>query len=167
MDAKFCLYCGQLLIEKQIDGMQRLACSADNCEFVHWDNPVPVVAAIVEWDGQVVLIRNPGWPEGLFGLVTGFLEKGESPEEGAVREVNEELGLTPYAREFVGVYPFHPRNQVIIAYHVKAEGSIRTNEEIEDYQCLYPEELRPRPMGTGLALIDWLEARKAAPPAWR
>jgi NAD+ diphosphatase len=165
MEAKYCLFCGHPLTAKQVDGVQRQACSSNDCHFVYWDNPVPVVAAIVELDGQVILIHSPDWPEGMFGLVTGFLEKGESPEEGAVREVKEELGLEAYAQEFVGVYPFHLRNQVIIAYHVKAKGAIRTNEEIESYQCLYPEDLRPRPIGTGLALIDWLEGRKAA-PAW-
>jgi NADH pyrophosphatase NudC (nudix superfamily) len=55
-----------------------------------------VVAAIIECvdrDGAVLLARNHAWPERMFALVTGFLEKGESPEEAVAREVKEEVNL--------------------------------------------------------------------------
>ncbi len=41
--------------------------------------PIPVVAAIVELDGMVILARNRLWPEKMFGLVTGFLEGVRRP----------------------------------------------------------------------------------------
>jgi hypothetical protein len=47
-------------------GRERLACGA-GCGFVHWDNPAPVVAALVEYHGRVVLARNQGWAAGAFG----------------------------------------------------------------------------------------------------
>ncbi len=58
---------------------------------MHWDNPVPVVAAIVEHEGAVILARDRDWPEKMFRLVTGFLENDETPEQGVAREVKEEL----------------------------------------------------------------------------
>src|SRR5262245_5236726 len=97
-----------------IDGCVRLACSS-RCGYVFYGNPTPVVAAIVERDGAVVLVRNKGWPESWFGLVTGFLERGETPEQGVLREVKEELGLAGDVGELVGVYAFIERNQIIIA----------------------------------------------------
>ena len=75
---KFCPECGSDLAEREIDGMARLACTSPECPYVFWDNPVPVVAAIVEHSGEVILVRNAGWPEKMFGLVSGFLEKGET-----------------------------------------------------------------------------------------
>ena len=126
---------------------------------MHWDNPVPVVAAIVEHDGGVILARNKEWPEKMFGLITGFLEKAETPEEAVVREVREELSLDATAVHFVGLYPFERRNELIIAYHVPAKGEVRLNEELADYRRIVPEKLRPWDFGTGLALRDWLARR--------
>ena len=58
----------------------RLRCPA--CEWTHWNNPTPVLAAIVEIDGKVLLARNAVWPAKMFALITGFMEAGESPQEG-------------------------------------------------------------------------------------
>ena len=136
----------------------RLAC---RCGFVHWDNPVPVVAAIVEHEGAVILARNKDWPEKMYGLVTGFLEKDEHPENGVRREVKEELDLEPAAAHFVGLYPFARRNELIIAYHVPATGTVRLNEELAEVRRVAPEKLRPWDFGTGLAVADWLKRRQA------
>ena len=77
-----------------------------SCGFVLWDNPTPVVAAIVEYNGAVVLVRNKAWTQKFFGLVTGFLEKGETPDAAVLREVKEELGLAGTTAEFIGNYSF-------------------------------------------------------------
>ena len=74
-------------------GRVRLACPDPECGFVHWNNPLPVVAAIVEYEGKILLARNAAWVEGMFALITGFLENGETPEEGIAREVLEETSL--------------------------------------------------------------------------
>lgn len=155
----FCPRCAQPLVAGEYGGAQRLGCT---CGFVHWDNPVPVVAAIVEHEGGVILARNRDWPEKLFGLVTGFLEKDETPAAAVAREVQEELSLEALATDFVGLYPFARRNELIIAYHVPAAGEIRLNEELVEYRRIAPEKLRPWEFGTGLALRDWLERRKTA-----
>lgn len=138
-------------------------CPAEGCGFVFWDNPLPVVAAIVEHEGVVVLVRNHGWPEKMFGLVTGFLEKGESPEAGVLRELREELGLEGEVVRLIGVYPFEQRNELIVAYHVRAHGTITLGDEIAQHKSVPREKLRPWPFGTGLAVRDWL-ARPADAP---
>jgi len=122
---------------------------------------VPVVAAIVEHEGGVILARNRDWPEKMFGLITGFVEKGETPEAAVVREVKEELSLEALSSELVGLYPFERRNELIIAYHVPAAGELRLNEELLDYRRIAPGKLRPWEFGTGLALRDWLRRRSA------
>jgi len=131
------------------------------CGYVHWDNPVPVVAAIVEHEGAVILARNKEWPEKMYGLVTGFLEKGEAPEAGVKREVKEELDLDASAAHLVGLYPFARRNELIIAYHVPATGTLRLNEELAEVRRIAPEKLRSWDFGTGLAVADWLKRRQA------
>ena len=157
--AAFCLYCGKELITKQIEGRDYRACSGEGCDFVFWDNPLPVVAAIVEHEGKILLARNKMWPPKMYGLITGFLEKSESPESAVIREVKEELGLEGEPVSLVGLYPFHERNQLLIAYHVAAAGEIVMNEELADVISVAPEHLRPWPFGTGHAVKDWLKKR--------
>ncbi len=163
MQYKFCSQCGTLLIKAEISGRMRQKCSASGCGFVFWDNPTPVVAAIVEHAGKVILTRNKGWPENWFGIVAGFLEKGETPEQGALREVKEELGLEGEIARYVGHYAFEQRNQIIFAFHVRAWGEIVLGDELEAIQSVAPETIRPWKLGTGPALSDWLESRKKGP----
>jgi NAD+ diphosphatase len=139
----FCLLCGTRLEEREIDGRMRRACSRPDCGFVVWDNPVPVVAAVVEHRGQVILVRQKGWPEKMLGLV------------------REELGLEGSVQALIGVYAFTEMNQVILAFHVLAEGEIVLGPELDGTRAIAPGKLRPWPMGTGLAVRDWLEKRGA------
>jgi NAD+ diphosphatase len=159
---RFCPKCAQPLIDLPLAGKQRMACPDHVCGFVHWDNPLPVVAAIIEHeesDGKILLARNKAWTVEFFGLITGFLERDESPEQGIAREVMEEVGLETTATSLVGVYDFRRKNELIIAYHVKARGEIVLNEELSDYRLVAPEKLVPWDAGTGHAVKDWLARR--------
>ncbi len=163
---RFCPRCAAPLTERTVQEEVRTACSA-NCGFVHYDNPTPVVAAVVEHDGMVVLAHNRAWPQTFrtfYGLITGFLERGESAEQCALREVKEELDLVGTAATLIGVYPFEQMNQVIIAYHVPATGTVALNHELDDFRHVPPGECKAWPGGTGLALRDWLRSKGFEPP---
>lgn len=161
---RYCPRCAAALCEGDLAGRNRLYCPDSACGHVFWNNPVPVVAAVVEHDGQVILARNVAWPAGMFGLITGFLEADESPEQGVVREVAEELDLAGVVREMIGVYPFPQKNQIILAYHVQASGGpITLNEELAEYRRLAPQQVWYWPSSTGWALKEWLEARGYQP----
>jgi NADH pyrophosphatase NudC (nudix superfamily) len=162
MPFKFCPHCAQPLIERPMpeDGTLRHQCGDSSCGFVHWDNPVPVVAAIVEHEGGIILARNKAWPAPFYALITGFLEKTDpSPHEAVCREVMEELGLAADAATFIGHYAFARQNQIIMAYHVAASGVITLGDELADYRRIAPEKLRYWPVGTGPALRDWARSR--------
>lgn len=154
----FCPKCAAPLVDRVIEREARRACAA-NCGYVLYDNPTPVVAAVVEYDGAIVLARNRAWPRSFYGLITGFLERNEAPDRCALREVKEELNLDATQPTLIGVYPFERMNQVIIGYHVVATGAITLNEELDDYRLVPPQECRVWPAGTGFALRDWLRTR--------
>ena len=155
---RFCPSCATPLVRlvKDEDGgpKERLRCTA--CGFTHWDNPVPVLAAIVELEGKVLLARNAAWKAPFFALITGFMEAGETPEEGIVREVAEETGLTVESLSLVGVHEFKKKNQVIITYHARASGRVTLSPELVEYKLLAPEKVLCWPSGTGFALAQWL-----------
>jgi NADH pyrophosphatase NudC (nudix superfamily) len=162
MPFRFCPRCAAPITGSSIGAETRSVCSA-GCGFVDYDNPVPVVAAVVEHEGLIVLARNRAWPESWYALVAGFLERGETPEDAVRREVKEELGLDSSAATLIGAYAFARMNQVIIAYHVVASGTITLNEELVDYRRIEPAKCRTWAQGTGLALRDWLRSRGLEP----
>lgn len=161
---RFCPLCATPLQPRQAAGRLRQVCPAQACAYVHYSNPTPVVAALVEHQGDVLLVRNAGWPEKWYGLVTGFLEEGETPEQGVLRELHEELGLDGTVVGLIGVYPFEMRNELIVAYHVRATGEVVVGQELEAFKRVHPNDLRPWPLATGIAVKDWLEARQKLAP---
>lgn len=157
---RYCPVCAASLIQRADPGeggKLRLACPEGH--WTHWDNPFPVLAALVEVDGRILLARNAAWPEKMFALITGFLERGETPEQGVARELKEETDLDATQIDLIGVYEFISKNELIIAYHVKARGDIRLSSELVDYRLVAPDKLRPWRGGTGYAIADWLRKR--------
>lgn len=154
---RFCPQCAQPLQDQEHGGFARLACVTAGCGFVHWDNPTPVVAAVVEHEGQIILARNKLWPVSFYALITGFLERADpSPHDAIQREVKEELGLDAQGAHFIGHYPFARQNQIILAYHVPTTGTVTLGDELADYKRIDPDKARYWPVATGLALRDWL-----------
>ncbi len=169
-DVRFCPHCASELRPLEVieDGgpKTRLRCPA--CGYTHWNNPTPVLAAVIELtdrEGQLLLARNAAWTGKFFGLVTGFMEAGESPQQGVEREVAEETSLKVDALSIIGVYDFQRMNQVIIAYHAQAHGEIVLSPELAEYRLFRPEAVRCWRAGTGYALADWLR-RCGLEPQW-
>ena len=164
-ETRFCTHCATpLALRTQAEDsgdVTRLRCPA--CGWTHWNNPTPVLAAIVELDGQVLLARNAAWKGQAFGLITGFMEAGETPQEGIAREIKEETSLDVSALELVGVYDFQRMNQVIIAYHAVAHGAVRLSPELLEYRLVKPADVQCWKAGTGYALADWLRSRGYEP----
>ncbi len=166
---RFCPACATPLapIVQAEDGgdKTRLRCPA--CGWTHWNNPTPVLAAIVECvdqGGRILLARNAAWTHRMFALITGFMEAGESPEDGIRREVAEETALETLDTTLVGVHEFLRMNQVIVTYHVRARGEVRLSPELAEYKLFAPEDIRCWRAGTGLALAQWLRSRGLEPP---
>ena len=166
--ARFCQSCGtglQLQTAEEDGGpKERLRCPA--CGWTHWNNPTPVLAAVIECsdrEGQVLLARNAAWPGRMFALITGFMEAGETPEAGITREVGEETSLHVQSLGLIGVYDFKRMNQVIIAYHALARGEVKLSPELAEYKLFKLPDLRCWRAGTGYALADWLRTRGHEP----
>ena len=162
---RFCPQCAASLewLPHQEDGgyKERLSCAS--CGFIHWNNPTPVLAAIVEYRGQVLLARNAAWQNRMFALITGFMEAGETAEGGIAREVKEETNLEVSEVNLVGVYDFQRMNQVIVVYHVVADGEVALSPELAEYKLFDLDKLRCWPQGTGKGLADWLKTRGIEP----
>lgn len=165
-EMRFCPCCAtplQWMAQQEDSGLkERLRCPS--CDWTHWGNPTPVLAAVVENDqGEVLLARNALWQEGVFGLITGFMEAGESPEAGICREVLEETGLRTKALRMLGAWEFLRMNQVLIAYHVRVEGSVQLSPELVEFRWQTAQQVRCWPSGTGYALAHWVRSKGIEP----
>ncbi|HEY8709971.1 MAG TPA: NUDIX domain-containing protein [Burkholderiaceae bacterium] len=164
----FCPNCATplKLLAQMEDGGEKARLRCPGCAWTHWNNPTPVLAAVIELadrGGQVLLARNAAWSGRMFALITGFMEAGETPEEGIRREVFEETSLCVDTLGLIGVYDFQRMNQIIIAYHAVARGEIALSPELAEYRLYRPEDIKCWRAGTGYAVADWLTARGITP----
>jgi NADH pyrophosphatase NudC (nudix superfamily) len=138
---KYCPKCAKVLVKKEIDNKQRLCCTDKSCGYIFWNNPIPVVAIVVETAQGIVLAHNKMAPKEVFSIITGFLETDETPQSAAQRETKEELGLDFVSTTFLGVFPFPKANQIVIAYHIYAQGDIQLNEELDEFKIIEKKQL--------------------------
>lgn len=162
---RFCPNCAtQLAMRSEMEDSgekSRLRCPA--CDFTHWNNPTPVLAAVVEYEGKILLARNAAWEGRMFALITGFMEADETPQDGIAREIKEETNLDTASLDLIGVYDFQRMNQIIIAYHAVCTGEVRLSPELAEFRLYDFDKLKCWPAGTGYALADWLRARGHMP----
>lgn len=105
---KFCIYCGGQITKKKEDHVLRDCCS--NCHCFFYDNPLPVVSAIVDDARQILLVKRDRAPfKGHWCLPTGFAEAGESIEDAALRELHEETGIKGKATRLLDVDSYKSR----------------------------------------------------------
>eukprot|EP01038_Epipyxis_sp_PR26KG_P018832 gene18832-26663_t len=83
----------------------------------------------------------------------------DNPLPGIARELKEETNLDADHIALIGVYEFIRKNELIIAYHVRASGQISLSPELVEFRLVAPERLKPWRAGTGYAMADWMRAR--------
>jgi ADP-ribose pyrophosphatase YjhB (NUDIX family) len=88
---KHCSSCGGLVRDKIPDGDNRRRWVCDQCNTIYYQNPKIVVGCVPERDGKILLCRRAIEPRyGYWTVPAGFMELGETMEQGAARETLEE-----------------------------------------------------------------------------
>lgn len=147
---QFCPRCGA-------DGLRCEAreknCRCTACGFLYFFNPVVGNGNILLNEaGEILLLRRAKEPSiGKWDTPGGFIEVGETPEQGAAREIFEETGLTVTRLDYLvalpNVYAYsgvcYDLIDIFFVGHITGHPPIRLQEsEVNAYQFFRPEDIR-------------------------
>jgi NAD+ diphosphatase len=118
----------------------------------------PAVIVLVSCGDKVLLARSPGFPPGMYSVLAGFVEPGESIEETIGREIREEVGIEVENLGYFGSQPWPFPNSLMIGFTAEhAGGELCTDPaEIEDAGWYSAGDLPPLPPKVSIAraMID-------------
>lgn len=136
---RFCAKCGTRS-NMILAGWQR-ACPA--CGAQHFPRTDPVVIMLITRGNRVLMGRSPGWPEGMFSLLAGFVEPGESIEGAVRREVLEESGIRVGEVSFLSDQPWPYPSSLMFGCRGEAlnDDIVIDPKEIEDAAWFTREEI--------------------------
>jgi len=150
-EINYCIRCGNPLTEAEIFGGHRPVCEA--CGWVYFADPKVAVAALIERDGRVFLVRRANDPQrGLWTLPAGFVDAGEDPIRAIERECQEETGLEVRVIELLDVLygQEHPRGaHILIVYRVEViSGEILPADDVDKAAFFSLQDLPPLAFST-------------------
>ncbi|WP_033920681.1 NAD(+) diphosphatase [Sphingomonas sp. 37zxx] len=158
-----CAVCGTATTA--IKGGWARACG--ECGAQHFPRTDPVVIMLTECRGRVLLARGPGWPQGRYSALAGFVEPGESIEEAVARETLEEAGVRVRDVRYVASQPWPFPSSLMIACTAMADDDTLALDptELEDAFWATRDEVVAAMAGAG-AGAGAEGARFLAPPRY-
>ncbi len=136
---RFCPRCGSAT-EMQMGGWQRACPACSHNSFCRTD---PVVIMLVTKGNSLLVGRSHGWPAGMYSLLAGFVEPGETIEAAVRREVLEEAGVNVGKVGYLASQPWPFPASLMIGCRAEAETSdISVDaEELEDARWIAREDM--------------------------
>ena len=151
-------FCGRCS-GRTADGPDELSKRCSRCGTVYHPRLSPAAIVLVRrGDDELLLARSPGFPKGMYSVLAGFVEPGESIEETISREVLEEVGVEVENVRYFGSQPWPFPHSLMIGFTADySGGEIRPQaDEIEDAGWYRLDALPDLPPGVSIAraMID-------------
>jgi NAD+ diphosphatase len=121
-----------------------------HCNLSFYPRISPSIIVLIKKGDQLLMARGPHFPPGVYGLIAGFVEVGESLEEAIHREVREEVGLEIKNLSYFGSQPWPFPDSLMLAFLADyASGEIQIDKnEIEEANWYRYDNLPGRPSST-------------------
>ena len=152
------IYCGRCgTLTKNVNGEKSKKCP--KCGFTNYPKICPAIIVAVLKKGKILLAHNNQFPKGLYSVVSGFLEVGETFEECVKREVYEETGLYVKNIEYFGNQPWPFPNSLMIGFTAEYESGEINVDGIEighaDWYGSNEMPVIPDSISIARKLINW------------
>lgn len=136
---QFCARCGAATDMTQA-GWQR---TCPSCGAAHFPRTDPVVIMLITYENSVLMGRSPGWPKGMYSLLAGFVEPGETLEAAVRREVFEEAGVSVGQVSYLSSQPWPFPASLMFGCRGEATSQKITIDpvEIEDAMWITREDM--------------------------
>jgi ADP-ribose pyrophosphatase YjhB (NUDIX family) len=156
-DVIFCPRCGSKLGQLLHEGKSRPHCHCCG-QTVFLDPKVAAVVVTTVQDQFVMVKRGVEPAMGQWAFPSGYVDRGESVEDAAVREVEEETGLIVEVTDLLGVYSNRGQRVVLVAYAAKVlGGSMRAGHDAREVGLFGRDDLPDLPFPNDNAILrDWL-----------
>lgn len=122
---RFCPRCGAPLFARVVKTGEppRLVCRA--CAFVFFLDPKIAAGVVFRYDGGILLVQRAIEPAcGKWVFPGGYVDRGETVEAAALREVREESGLVVRLTQLLGVYSYPGNPVIVVAYAGEVAGGV-------------------------------------------
>ena len=135
MKFTYCPHCGSRLVKKEI-GDEGLIPYCESCKVPLWDMfTTCIICAVVNEENEIALIRQDYVSTTNYVCVAGVMKLGESAEECAAREVEEEIGLKVDKLEFVKTYPYDKKEMLMIGFKASVrKAAFHLSGEVDSVQ---------------------------------
>lgn len=134
------------------------------CGLVNYPRLSPAIIVLISRGEELLLARAHRFPAGMYSILAGFVEPGESLEETVVREVREEVGIEVKEVRYFGSQPWPFPNSLMIGFTATyASGEIAIEpQELADAAWFSKHNLPQIPPKLSIArkLIDWFVSTK-------
>lgn len=137
----YCPHCGKQLTKKMI-GDEGLIPYCTGCQIPLWDMfTTCIICAVVNEYGEVALLRQNYVSTTNYVCVAGVMKLGESAEETAVREVQEEVGLKVEELTYIASYPYEKKEMLMLGYRASVKKEqLRLSQEVDSAAWFQPAE---------------------------
>ena len=146
---RFCGRCGGET--EPVSGEVAMRCT--RCGMMHYPRLSPAAIVLVRRGDRILLAHSPGFPEGLYSVLAGFVEPGESIEETVAREIGEEVGIGVRNVSYFGSQPWPFPHSLMIGFTADYAGGELSPDpaEIEAAGWYAADDLPQLPPRTSIA----------------
>ena len=139
---RYCGVCGAATVSKE--GGHLLACGNPACGAQHFPRTDPAVIMRICRGEDCLMARQASWPEGMYSVLAGFVEPGETLEEAVRREVLEESGIEAQRIKYFASQPWPFPGSLMLGFTAEFEsGEIYcADQELEEIHWFSREEIR-------------------------
>ena len=143
LEFRFCPKCSARLAWKRLKDHEPERMVCQECEYVVFQDPKLAAGTLFQEQGRLVLLRRaiePGYGKWVFP--GGFVDRGETVVDAAIRETREEANVDVGVRGLIDVYSYSGSPVVVVVYAAELlGGELKAADETLEVQRFHPDDV--------------------------